>query len=394
MAKGSGNLIRKFDKIDYDPFSEEFDSDEIVNRGEGIDALSTPEQEEKTDKKEVKPEQIFSDEDLAEMAQKGEEGKDAVELYKKFAGDEKEESSIIKEDEIHEHRIDSLYSEEFSPEPPDKEELNEILERDEDKKEKSTETDKEDDDEYLYFRDKNGRKVKRSKEFLKKQKDYEEKLIASLYGPDYSETDEFRDMILLKNKFNEIFKADKLKPVAKFSSGRNLLQSDEIDKDKKFIEVTEAPSFKGGEPHGVSTVEINRNKGGEIESIIVQCKCGEETVIEFDYSDEENDELTVIDKEESTDKENNSDDQKPGRQEEPDEEIAENTGEEKEEDTENESLQEGMNHEELQDGSEEEGDEELDQTDIDEDKDETPDDETDKKFEDMFPDENKDESEE
>lgn len=388
MAKGSGNLIRKFDKIDYDPFSEEFDSDEIVNRGEGVDALSTPEQEEKIEKKQVKPEQVFSDEDLAEMAKKGEEGEDAVELYKKLADEEEDESSIIKEDEIHEHRIDSLYSEEFSPEPPDKEELNEILERDDEKKEESSKSEEE-DDEYLYFRDKTGRKVKRSKEFLKKQKDYEEKLIASLYGPDYSETDEFRDMILLKNKFNEIFKADKLKPAANRSSERNLMPSDEISKDKKFIEVTEAPSFKDGEPHGASTVEINRNESGEIESIVVLCKCGEETVIEFDYTDEEEDELTVIDNEEYSEE----DDLKS--EEEADESSDDSLEETENQEPENEVKHDGVNEEETKEENVAEGNiNEAGSVDTEQDEENEADEETDEKFEDMFPDENEDKSEE
>ena len=53
---------------------------------------------------------------------------------------------------------------------------------------------------------------------------------------------------------------------------------------------------KGLNPKSKTSILINRDINGEIESIEVMCKCGERTLISFDYSDisDEEEELTEI----------------------------------------------------------------------------------------------------
>lgn len=304
----SGNLFNESDGFDNFSFVEEFDSDLVANRGEGVDALSDDDYIEKEfDSK--KP--VLSKEDLAELSAKSAEAKHAAELLNKFGlnENEKEESSLItKEDAENIDDIRNLYDSDT--------EITDTITEKKDSDDTITEKvyyeteDGEDFDEikHLLSEDEKEKlkktiKIKKRKtpeqiqdEKIQSQKNFEKEIFNSLYSDDYSETDEFKDKIMLEKDFVDLIKARRIEKKHSVTSPTNLLDSKEIKSDKKFVEITHAPNLdKPTNTHEMSTVEINRDEYGEIENIIVICKCGEKTLIKFDYAEEDDEDLTIFD---------------------------------------------------------------------------------------------------
>lgn len=317
---GSGNLSRDKDIKNFS-FSEEFDTSLIANRNEGVDALSEDDFVEKDfdSNNKKKKDKVISKDELAEIAAKSKEAKEATDLYNRLIDDEEEnQSSIIKKEEI-ENRddIQNLYDTNL---------IEEDLDKDEDETGESEELSDEPDstpDEDYYYEDIDKEEFERIKHLLSeeelnrykkkiskkkkidpeqeklkkilKKKEFERNMIKSLYSEDYEESDEYRDMIITKNKFNDIFSANKIEPKKGKSISSNLLHNNEIGNDKKKVDITHAPNLNN--VHQTSTVEINRDENGEIENIVVTCKCGEQTLIKFDYlMDEDDNDWTVIEK--------------------------------------------------------------------------------------------------
>jgi hypothetical protein len=73
--------------------------------------------------------------------------------------------------------------------------------------------------------------------------------------------------------------------------GKKLITSSHIKHSNDRVEITDETDLSNDEEHHTS-IEINRNDNGDIDSISVYCKCGEVTQLTFNYHDESNQEPT------------------------------------------------------------------------------------------------------
>ena len=80
--------------------------------------------------------------------------------------------------------------------------------------------------------------------------------------------------------FNDYLKYPKITGKRSVTDESTLIPLDKIDDTKKVIEIKDEEVDNEG--HHTS-IEIVRDEFEEIETIIVHCKCGEKTVIKFDY---------------------------------------------------------------------------------------------------------------
>lgn len=96
----------------------------------------------------------------------------------------------------------------------------------------------------------------------------------------------------LQNNFKDYIVIPKISGSSKKFSEKNLLHKDEVKPTGKKVEIVDhIPS--GINPKQKTSILINRDVNGEIESIEVICKCGERTLITFDYSDISDDESNL-----------------------------------------------------------------------------------------------------
>jgi hypothetical protein len=108
----------------------------------------------------------------------------------------------------------------------------------------------------------------------------------SEYGPEEHErgdvdVDDDVKEYLLQN-FKDFLEYPKISGKEKFSAS-NIIQKEKTDSLKEKVEVYNEPEIE--DEHGTTTVELNKNERGEVESILIYCKCGEKTLIRFDYDD-------------------------------------------------------------------------------------------------------------
>ena len=66
------------------------------------------------------------------------------------------------------------------------------------------------------------------------------------------------------------------------SSDKKLISEENIKATNKKIEISDELGDDDGHH---TTIEINRDENNEIEAIIIHCKCGEKTVLKFDYEE-------------------------------------------------------------------------------------------------------------
>ncbi len=89
--------------------------------------------------------------------------------------------------------------------------------------------------------------------------------------------------------FNDYLKYPKIAGKKNLHDDSTLISQDKLDESTKMIEIKDQePDIEGHH----TTIEIVRDEFEEIESIVVHCKCGEKTVIRFDY--DSNDSLENI----------------------------------------------------------------------------------------------------
>ncbi len=101
----------------------------------------------------------------------------------------------------------------------------------------------------------------------------------------------------LQQNFRDYIKVPKISGKLNKFSERNLLKKEEIKPTGKKLEIVDNLP-KGLNPKSNTSILINRDINGEIESIEILCKCGEKTLISFEYSDitdEESDLTEIID---------------------------------------------------------------------------------------------------
>lgn len=122
-----------------------------------------------------------------------------------------------------------------------------------------------------------------------KDDDCEEPQIIEFVRPE-EETQKY-----LQQNFRDYIKVPKISGKLNKFSERNLLKKEEIKPTGKKLEIVDNLP-KGLNPKSKTSILINRDINGEIESIEVMCKCGERTLISFDYSDisDEEEDLTEI----------------------------------------------------------------------------------------------------
>jgi len=140
-----------------------------------------------------------------------------------------------------------------------------------------------------------GIKSFQSQEFLINQlknnekRSYESNLEV-IYPP---ETGDFSDIDISEDNtskykpeefFEDYIIAPKISGTKRDKNYNNLVPNEYIKNNADTVEINDSHHFDGLE-HQNSVIEINRNQDGDIVSIIVYCKCGEKTVINFDYYD-------------------------------------------------------------------------------------------------------------
>lgn len=115
------------------------------------------------------------------------------------------------------------------------------------------------------------------------QKDISQKI--GLTKNDWSEiAQDIEDNDILNDDFLDIVELPKISGSTKNFVGKNLISGDLVHTSKNKVEITDYIGF-ADEEHNTS-VEINRDETGDIESISVYCKCGEVTQIKFNYQED------------------------------------------------------------------------------------------------------------
>lgn len=109
---------------------------------------------------------------------------------------------------------------------------------------------------------------------------------------DFSPEKEIADH--LQRQFKDFIIAPKISGHQSTLKSKNLISAEDVGVINKKVEIADSMTNEDQEAHQTSIV-INRDSEGEIESIEVFCKCGERTLVKFDYVDEHSDEdLTEI----------------------------------------------------------------------------------------------------
>ena len=228
------------------PFEEEFDIDDVVNSG------SVEEDEEEGKNK------LLNDDDLREIIEMDDEARRAVAFVEKFGdSEEKWESSVIKKEDI--NNSDNIIA-------ADLEELQKYSQ-------KSKNTPKDESGSIL------GNEKENIEEVLNENEPSE---LTEYYKESKRKRKDFKDFL----KFPKISGRER-----KFES-KHHLPSELLKDRKKHVELIDDP--QDTIEHEKTLIEITRDESGEMESIVVYCKCGEKTLIEFDYLNDGEDDSTEV----------------------------------------------------------------------------------------------------
>ncbi|GAB1370311.1 hypothetical protein MASR1M45_03710 [Candidatus Kapaibacterium sp.] len=95
---------------------------------------------------------------------------------------------------------------------------------------------------------------------------------------------------LLDDNFRDFIELPKISGDERNLIGKRLIPANKISQVDKKVEISDR-DLPDDIDHRTS-IEINRDEKGDIESITVYCKCGEVTDIKFDYDDSSNSEET------------------------------------------------------------------------------------------------------
>lgn len=186
-------------------------------------------------------EPFITQDDLSDLINMGGESKKAVDLYN-LLDDDESGSNVIKEEDTKNHKIISASD------------LEAILNRDEEERKKDNYND-------------------------------EYNLDNTNLKDDHSE--------YIREHFKDFIIAPKIAGTKRTFKHTNLLPGDYIANRGNKVELIDDPL--PDKDHLKTTIEINRSDDGEIESIVVLCKCGEKTFIQFDYIDDDDEvEMTTV----------------------------------------------------------------------------------------------------
>jgi len=125
-----------------------------------------------------------------------------------------------------------------------------------------------------------------AEEFLKE--DWEEakkKAFEPAFIPKEQDTDqpEDRQEVLIRN-FRDFLVLPRISGARPIKGSRNIINKEQVQEESR-VEISNKPPFEDLSS-GESSVIVNRNLDGEIESLEVYCKDGEKIVIRFDFGDE------------------------------------------------------------------------------------------------------------
>ena len=127
---------------------------------------------------------------------------------------------------------------------------------------------------------------KSAEEFLKEDYETSKK---NFFEPSFihknQDTDEPEDHqeVLIRN-FRDFLVLPRISGARPIKGSRNIINKEQIEEGAQ-VEISNKPPF-GDVSSGESSVIVNRNLEGEIESLEVYCKDGEKIVIRFDFGDD------------------------------------------------------------------------------------------------------------
>ncbi len=116
----------------------------------------------------------------------------------------------------------------------------------------------------------------------------EDDRLKSVFKDNYKldKEDEIAREMYLRGKFKDFLQIPKITGNKHSDLNSNIVKAETVSKNTKKIEITDDPNFKDNR-HSTTSVIVNRDEDGELESIEVLCKCGERTLIAFDYFDQD-----------------------------------------------------------------------------------------------------------
>ncbi len=251
------NLVKKsnseLEKLEL----EEFDEKDIVNREEGIDIFETFSKQDVVNKNysgnKTNPEDaIFSHDDISEMV--GQDLSGAL-AYGHLFEEEEQESSLIKSEDIASGKTKVSLHDFSNIEKPQ----NIIIQEN-----TIPEFDIDDSPDNIFD--------------LDDEEEIEETHDEQLKTPE-EEIEEY-----LLNNFKDFIVAPHISGIKHKAGTNNFIPLENIKAEGKTVEIADKHTTGPSGLHQ-STVMINRTEDGEVESIEVICKCGERTLIKFDYID-------------------------------------------------------------------------------------------------------------
>ena len=125
-----------------------------------------------------------------------------------------------------------------------------------------------------------------AEEFLKEDYDLaKKKAFEPAFIPKDKDTDEPEDHqeVLIRN-FRDFLVLPRISGARPMKGSRNIINKEQVQEGAQ-VEISNKPPF-GDVSTSDSSVIVNRNLDGEIESLEVYCKDGEKIVIRFDFGDD------------------------------------------------------------------------------------------------------------
>lgn len=125
-----------------------------------------------------------------------------------------------------------------------------------------------------------------AEEFLKEDYDLiKKKVFEPAFIPKEKDTDDPEDHqeVLIRN-FRDFLVLPRISGARPIRGSRNIINKEQVQ-EGALVEISNKPPFEDVSS-GDSSVIVNRNLDGEIESLEVYCKDGEKIVIRFDFGDD------------------------------------------------------------------------------------------------------------
>ncbi len=116
----------------------------------------------------------------------------------------------------------------------------------------------------------------------------EDQRLKSIFRESYKldKEDEIAREMYTRGHFKDFLQIPKITGSKPKEDQSNVIKAESISQKTKKIEISDDPNFQDNR-HSTTSVIVNRDEDGELESIEVFCKCGERTMIKFDYFDED-----------------------------------------------------------------------------------------------------------